>query len=118
METKSIRVFYRKSDGEVVWSHELRGTGKFPTSVASDLAGISGQMPDGLTPLGGFPGDYACIEVDDTVVIEGFLASDSNKAVDGKLVTGTPRPVLPAVKPRDLAAELDAVAKRLSALGG
>lgn len=96
METVAIRVFYRKSDNQIVWTHELRSPegylGQFPTTVEQDLAEIPDKMPDEITPLGGMPEDYACIPVEDTQVIEEFFASDDNTIVNAHLITGAPRP--------------------------
>lgn len=116
METKAIRVFYRKADNEIVWYHELRGAGEFLTTIGEDLGEIPSKMPDGETPLGGIPEDYACVEESDTQRTDKFLASDDNKVVDGKLVIGTPRPVVEPTPARDLAAEIDELKAKVEKL--
>jgi len=114
-----VRVFYRKSDNDIVWSCELRGGGIFPTTVETDLTDISNMMPDGKTPLGGVPEDYACIVELDPERTEGFLNSDENKIVDGALIIGaeriTPKPT-PTIPPRDLVAEIDELKARLDSI--
>jgi len=94
-----LRVFYRKSNSQIVWNSSLDGDGVFPRTVEEELE----KLPDimvGATltsegaPLGGKPEDYACIEVTDQPTISAFMASDSNTVVGGKLVTGVPRPIV------------------------
>lgn len=99
METKAVRAFYRKADNEIVWTHELKGTGEFPLLIEDNLSEIPNKMPDGEMPLGGVPEDYACIEETDPQRASDFLASDDNKVVDGKLVIGAPRPEIPPEPP-------------------
>ena len=95
MATKSIRIFYRKSDGKQVWYHELRGSGVFPTTIEQDLADIPNKMPDGETSLGGILNNYGCIEERDAQKILDALDSDKNKVVNGELVIGAKRIVPP-----------------------
>lgn len=113
---KAIRVFYRLSDGEVVWAFTLEAPEekldpKFPTTIEQDLA----ELPDkpkldaigsvildtdgNFIKLGGVSEDYACITETDPTRIAGFLASDSNRVVDGQLVIGEPRPPAPEPPP-------------------
>lgn len=119
-ETKAVRVFYRKSDNQVIWTHELKvlkgSSGKFPTTIKDDLNEIPLKMPDGITPLGGVPDDYGCIEVTESTAAKGFLSSDNNKVADGKLVIGTPRITPIPVPPRDLVAEIDKLKERIAKL--
>lgn len=116
METKALRVFYGKSDNKIVWTYELRGTGKFPTTISKDLAKIPGKMPDGETSLGGKPQDYACIKVMDAQRAIAFLKSDENKIVDGKVVIGAKRITPEPIPARDLTAEIDTLEARLRIL--
>ena len=120
---KAIRVFYRKSDGKVIWSHQLvcpdGYDGKFPTTIEQNIEELPDKPQLDATgsvildanenpfKLGGVPDDYACIEVTDQLTISAFVASDSNTVVNGKLVTGTPRPIVIPEPPRDLAKEVD-----------
>ena len=104
MEVKAVRVFYQKADNEIVWRHTLTGTGEFANTKEEDLAGIPDTMPNGETPLGGVPEDYACIEVTDQTTISAFMASDSNTVVNGELITGTPRPIVIPVESPDVIA--------------
>lgn len=103
---KAIRVFYRKADGEVVWTFSLEAPEekldpKFQTTIEQNLA----ELPTrGLTgydnkPIDGVPEDYACITETDPDRIAGFNASDSNRVVDGELVIGEPRPPAPGPIP-------------------
>jgi hypothetical protein len=103
METKAVRVFYRKANNQIVWYHELRGPGIFPTSVEEDLA----EIPDKVTSvdldaggnvkteykLGGIPEDYGCIEEQDAQKAKSYFESDENAIVNGELVIGPPRKV-------------------------
>lgn len=102
-ETKAIRVFYRISDSEIVWYHLVIAPegmpALFPNTHEEDLAGIPTNCPGGETPLGGLPGDYACIEEHDTQVVNAFLASDNNQIVGGELSVGEPRPEPPPPEP-------------------
>lgn len=96
VETKAVRIFYRKSDNQIVWHHELRGTGEFPTTIDNDLAEIPSKIPDGIMPLGGIAEDYGCIEEQDSQKACDFLNSDESKIVDERLVIG-PKRVVPAI---------------------
>lgn len=105
MKTKAVRVFYRKSNNQIVWSHELRipfegYPGEFPTTMEQDLAeipnkaiitGIDGEGEPILTKLGGIPKDYAGIEETNSQRAKDFLNSDKNTIVDGALVIGAKR---------------------------
>ena len=113
---KAVRVFYRKSDSQIVWTRTLDGTGEFSTTIEQNLAEMPDNMPDGETPLGGVPEDYACIEVTDQTTISAFMASDSNTVVKGKLITGTPRPIVIPEPPRDLVAEIDELKAKVTEL--
>lgn len=115
-ETKALRVFYRKSDNQIIWTHELRGTGAFPTTIEADLAEIPYKMPDGLVALGGNVDDYACIEEADTQRAINFLASDNNRIIKGKLVAGDRRVVPEPPLHRDLVAEIDEIKARVKEL--
>lgn len=95
--TQALRVFFRKSDSQIVWTHQVtdfadRQPVPFPTTVEEDLAEIPYKIPVlDSPPLGGSAQDYACIEVQDTQKVEAYLASDTNRIVDGALVIGEPR---------------------------
>lgn len=113
---KALRVFYRKSDNKIVWTHELRGTGEFPTTVEIDLSQIPGTMPDGKTPLRGVIDDYECIEELDSQKASAFLASDTNAVVNGKLIIGNPRSIIIPQSSRNLAAEIDELKAKIKKL--
>lgn len=91
----ALRVFYRKSDNQIVWYHETRSPGETPaicpTTIEDDLVDIPGKKPDGELPLGGNSSDNGCVEVKEAD-IDSYFASDTNKVVDGKLKIGKPRP--------------------------
>lgn len=93
---RALRIFYRKSDGQIVWYHETRSPEGLdaicPTTVAQDLAEIPDKMPDGKTALGGVSSDYNGIEVKEKD-IEAYFASDDNKVVGKVLIIGKPREV-------------------------
>ena len=103
---RALRIFYQKSNNQIVWQHETRSPeGKpaiSPTTIEEDLANIPDKMPDGKTPL-----DYGYIEVGEAD-IDAYFASDNNRVIDNKLAVGTPRIEVeepPPEPPRDLAAE-------------
>ncbi|GAJ02839.1 unnamed protein product, partial [marine sediment metagenome] len=52
---RALRVFYRKSDSQIVWQHETRSPERIPalcpTSIDDDLVAMPENMPDGETPL-------------------------------------------------------------------
>lgn len=99
---RALRVFYRKSDNQIVWYHETRSPEGIeaicPSTIEEDLAGIPDKMPNGETPLGGSKSDYGCIEVEEAD-IDAYFASDTNEVVDDKLKIGKPRPK-PELKPK------------------
>ena len=118
---KKLRVFYRKSDSQIVWNSSLEGKGVFPRAVGEELEmlpeiKIGATLTSEGTPLGGKPEDYSCIEVTDQPTISAFVASDSNTVVKGKLVTGQPRPIVVPEPPRDLAAEIDKLKAKVADL--
>lgn len=94
-----MRIFHK--NGQVVGQSSLMGDGEFPLSVEEELKEHPG---------------CECLEIDDPAVIEAFNASDSNTVIDGKLVTGDPRPQTLPVIPRDPLAEIDNLEKRISVL--
>lgn len=121
---QALRIFYRKSDERIVWSHETRSPEGVkvvcPSTIEEDLSDIPSKIPDGETPLGGMPSDYGCIEVKEAN-IDAFFASDSNKVVKGKLKIGNLRPE-PEPEPepepaRDPLAEIDKIKARLKEKG-
>lgn len=116
---RNLRVFYRKSDNELVWYHETHSPegvkAVCPSTIEQDLADLPNKMPDGENPLGGSSSDYGSIEVKEAD-IDAYLASDANKVVAGKLLIGEPRPEpepISELPPRDLLAELEARVKAL-----
>ena len=118
---KKLRVFYRKSDSQIVWNSSLEGKGVFPRAVGEELEmlpeiKIGATLTSEGTPLGGKPEDYACIEVTDQSIISAFMASDSSTVIKGKLVTGIPRPIIEPIPPRDLAKEIDALKAKVTEL--
>ena len=110
MATKALRIFYRKSDGQPVWTHELRGSGIFPTTPEQDLA----QIPDKVGQ--GNIDDYACIEETNVQRAEAALDSDDNRILDGKLIVGAKRITPEAIQPRNLRAEIDELKARLDGM--
>ncbi len=116
MGTKAVRVFYRKSDNQIVWQYELRGPGEFPITVKDSLIEIPNKMPDGETQLGGEWQEYACIEELDSEKAVAFLASNENQIINDQLIIGTPRIIPEPIPPRDLEAELDENKAELDAL--
>jgi len=93
---EALRVFYRKSDSEIVLPASLEGPGVFPHSVEEGLRAlpetkVRATLTFEGTPLGGEPDDYACIEISDEAIMASFMASDINTIVNGELVTGEPR---------------------------
>lgn len=118
---KAVRVFYRKTDSQIVWNSSLEGDGIFPRTIEEELVTIPNvevgttETSEGI-PLGGAPEDYACIEVTDQSIITTFIASDSNTVVKGKLITGTPRPIVIPEPPRDLVAEIDELKAKVTEL--
>ncbi len=117
---KAVRVFYKKSNSQIVWSSSLEGDGVFPKTIEEELNALPSVKIDALfptfegTPLGGIPKDYACIEVADQPIISAFMASDSNTVVKGKLVTGIARPIVIPPPPRDLIAEIDTLKTKVA----
>lgn len=128
MNTKAIRVFYRKSDGKIVWTHELRGIGEFPTTIEQDLAEILDKVTsreiayDGTiiseTKLGGKVEDYACIEEQNPQRASDALTSDENQIINGKLIIGAKRIISEPTPPRNLFTELDTLKARIEKLEG
>lgn len=118
---KALRVFYKKLDLQIVWNSSLEGDGVFPRTVEEELEKLP-EIKIGATltsegiPLSGKPEDYACIEVTDQPTICAFVASDSNAVVDGKLITGTPRPIIEPIPVRDLAKEIDELKLKVAEL--
>ncbi len=95
--TKGLWVIYRKSDSEIAWTYltndyKDRIPVPFPVTMEDYMLGIPDKKPDGETPLGGIPEDYASIEVNDQSIIAAFEASTNNQVVNGELVTGEPTP--------------------------
>lgn len=92
---RALRVFYNKSNNEIVWYHETRSPEGMPaicpSTVEKDLVSMPDHKPDGETPLGGNSSNYGCIEVREAD-IDAYFASSTNKVVDGKLKIGKPRP--------------------------
>jgi len=96
VETKVVRIFYDRANGEIVWYHELRGPGVFPTTASEDLL----ELPNKVTRyeldenvkltvpvrLGGEVHDYACTEITEEDTINLFLSSIPKRVVEGKLV--------------------------------
>lgn len=127
METKALRVFYRKSNNQIVWTHELRGTGKFPTTITQDLAEIPDKIISreldadgsviGETRVGGVVQNYSCIEEQDSQRASNALLSDNNKISNGKLIIGSKRVIVEHQPPRDLLAEIDELKARLDKAG-
>ena len=90
-ETKAVRIFYRKSDNAVVWTHELRGPvdydrAEFPNTVDDDLAALPEKVisiewaSDSWTvineiKLGGRKEDYICVEEKDKTKSQELLAA-------------------------------------------
>jgi len=116
---KTLRVFYRKSDSEIVWNSSLEGSGVFSRTVEEELemlpsTKVGTTLISEGTPLGAKPEDYSCIEVTDQSLISAFMDSDSNTLVNGKLVTGTARPTPEPTPLRDLAKEIDGLDARIS----
>ncbi len=106
MGVTAVRIFYRKQNGQSVWTHELQGGGEFPVSVESDLAEVPGREGNGTVE------DYGCYEVTDPIMAMAVLESDNNRIVDGELIIGPRRPQPPQRTPRNLAAEIDALTRR------
>ena len=125
MDTKALRVFYRESDNQIVWTHELRGSGEFPTTLVDDLA----EIPDKVismeldaeenivsqVKLGGRIEDYACIEEQDPQKATNALLSDSNRIVLGKLKIGDKR-ITSKYLPPGSEGTLEALEKRIAKL--
>ena len=72
--TKAVRIFTRKSDNQIVWTHELRGPGEFPISLSDDLKRLPGAVVHSeldaegnmlATLLGGKATDYQGVEIKD-----------------------------------------------------
>ena len=116
---RALRIFYQKSNNQIVWQHETRSpegkTAISPTTIEEDLANIPDKMPDGETPLGETLRDYGYIEVGEAD-IDAYFASDNNRVIDNKLAVGTPRIEVeepPLEPPRDVLAEIDELKARL-----
>lgn len=119
--TKTVRVFYRKLDNQIVWSSSLEGDGVFPITVEDELEKLPAiKIGTTLTfegvPLGGKPEDYSCIEVTDQPTISAFLASDNNTMIEGKLATGAPRLIVESQPVRDFAKEIDELKAKVAEL--
>ena len=118
MNSRKLRVFYRKSDKEIVWTHDLLDvSGKeavFKTTQEEGLADIPNKMPDGKTPLGGSHDDYACVEIAGEDQVDAYMNTDDRSIADGKLIMGEPRP--PQPPPRNFMEELDGLKARLDTL--
>ncbi len=104
--TEAVRVFYRKSDGKQVWTHQVidfadRIPPVFPNSIQNDLDKLPDQVLTLLTDatgkiigdvkVGGMREDYTCIEEFDEVKVKQILGSDENTVVDKKIVIGKAR---------------------------
>lgn len=94
---KALRIFYGK-EGSVVWTHGLEGEGDWPYDATIQ------------------DGDTQVIETTDSATITGFMASDTNKVIDGKLVIGEPRKPVEPVPQRNLYAEVDTLKAKVAAL--
>lgn len=118
MNSRKLRVFYRKADNEIVWTHDLiNASGEeavFRVSQKEDLADIPNKMPDGKSPLGGSPDDYACVEIAGEAQVDAYMNTDDRSIVGGKLIMGEPRP--PKPPPRNLLLEVDKLTARLAKL--
>ena len=120
---RALRVFYRKLDSKIVWYHETRSPeGKLaicPTTIEEDLSNIPNLKLDGKIVLGGIPEDYSCIKAK-SEDLAAYFASDENRVVNDKLITGSKRVVLPKPEPelvRDLVAEIDELKAKLKQAG-
>ncbi len=84
MGTKALRFFYDKVTRKIVWSHELREPGVFPTTIEEDLEEIPGKKPypivdtSGLIisnpSLGGSIEDYEWDETSDMAIIDRYFS--------------------------------------------
>jgi len=103
METKAVRIFYRKSDNQIVWTHTVvdfmgRTPAFFPTTIEEDLAKIpdkpklnsDGSIIEG-TRLGGVVEEYDYVQEDDSQRAQDALDSDENRIVNKRLIVGRKR---------------------------
>ena len=134
METKAVRVFYRKSDNQIAWTPlttdpKGRTPAPFAATVEKDLAGIPDKPQldangsvildanDNPIRLGGVPEDYACVEELDNQRASDALDSDKNQVVDGNLIIGAERIIPEPIPPRDALAEIDDIKVKLKEAG-
>ncbi len=120
--TKALRVFYRKSTNDILWTLTIedfkqRDIVPFSNTIEEDLAKLPDTMPDGITPLGGVPEDYDCVEIQETETVNKILDSDVNRIDKGKVIFGAPRMKPEPEPPEDLAAKIANLEARLDKAG-
>ncbi|MBA7591977.1 hypothetical protein ES708_34148 [subsurface metagenome] len=98
---KELRVFYLQ--GEVTWTHGLKGQGIFPNSIDDDLK----KLPSGTK----------CLTLNEPDKIAAFMSSDRNSVENDKLIIGEPgpepEPEPEPEPPRDPLAEIDNMRTKL-----
>lgn len=98
MEAKALRLFSNEVTGEIVWYHELRGTGVYPTTIEEDLAEIPSKRPHPIADgngniisnpsLGGSIDDYECYETYDLSIIERYFSFQGSTVTISQVLGG------------------------------
>ena len=74
---RCLRVFYKKADKTIVWTHEIiniKGDqpGFATGSEKNQLNALPAIKPDGIVPLGGNPEDYGYYDITDTQTVNNY----------------------------------------------
>tara|TARA_Y100000310_G_scaffold325090_1_gene388047 strand:- start:2034 stop:2345 length:312 start_codon:yes stop_codon:yes gene_type:complete len=95
---KSIRIFYNKQTGDVVWTHALEGTGDYPTTESADLSEIPKKPKRSHIDeagvvvidevIGGAKSDYNAVEITDGDAIAAAMSGLTRSIQGSELIVG------------------------------